>query len=72
MLVYLSNSLKYVDRRQSEERATDFINVGESVLVVDIVARNTVDDMVIMPALQNKSDIAQYVNENIAKLKLEM
>ena len=70
MLVYLSNSLKYVDRKQSEERATDFINIGESVLVVDIIARNTVDDMIIQPALQNKSDIAQYVNENIARLKL--
>jgi SNF2 family DNA or RNA helicase len=70
MMVYMSNSFKYVDRIQSEERATDFINIGESVLIVDIVARGTVDDEVIQPALQAKEDIAVFVNRSIGKLKL--
>lgn len=72
MLVYMSNSFKYVDRKQSEERATDFINVGESVLVVDIIAKDTVDDTIVMAALQKKADIAQYVNENIERLQIEL
>lgn len=70
MLVYMSNSFRYVDRKQSEERATDFINVGEGVLVVDIVARDTVDDLIVQPALQAKQDIAMFVNSEIGKLKL--
>lgn len=70
MLVYMSNSFKYVDRKQSEERATDFQNPDSSVLVVDIIATNTVDDGVIQPALKAKQDVATYVNGEIGKLKL--
>jgi hypothetical protein len=70
MLVYMSNSFKYVDRKQSEERATDFLNPGESVCVVDIVADGTVDTQVIQPALQAKLDVAMYVNSHIKELKL--
>lgn len=71
MLVYMSNSFKYVDRVQSEERATDFLKPNESVCVVDIVADGTVDTQVIQPALQAKQDIAHFVNDNIKSLKLE-
>lgn len=71
MLVYMSNSFKFVDRKQSEERATDFMNPGESVLIVDIVAVNTVDDLIIQPALQAKQDVAKFVNSEIGKLKME-
>jgi SNF2 family DNA or RNA helicase len=70
MLVYMSNSFKYVDRKQSEERATDFLNPGDSVCVVDFIALNTVDDQIIQPALKAKMDVAMYVNDNIRKLKL--
>lgn len=71
MLVYMSNSFKYIDRVQSEERATDFLNPGESVYVVDIVCDGTVDTDVIQPALKAKQDVAHYVNENIKALKLD-
>ena len=71
MLVYMSNSFKYVDRVQSEERATDFLKPNESVCVVDIVADGTVDTQVIQPALKAKQDIAHFVNDNIKLLKLE-
>lgn len=70
MLVYMSNSFKYVDRVQSEERATDFLRPNDSVCVVDIVATGTVDTDVIQPALQAKQDVAHYVNSNIKELKL--
>lgn len=70
MLVYMSNSFKYVDRKQSEERATDFLNPGESVCVVDFIATNTVDDQIIQPALKAKLDVAMYVNDHIKELKL--
>lgn len=70
MLVYMSNSFQFVHRKQSEERATDFIEVGESVLVVDIVAADTYDVDVVQAALKAKQDVAQYVRERIAELKL--
>ena len=68
MMIYMSNSFKYIDRKQSEERATDFLDIGAGVLIVDIVAVNTVDDEVIQPALKNKMDVAQFVNSEIGKL----
>lgn len=61
MMVYMSNSFKYVDREQSEERATDFNNPGKSILIVDIIASNTVDDELVIPAILEKKDMADYV-----------
>jgi SNF2 family DNA or RNA helicase len=70
MLVYMSNSFKYVDRKQSEERATDFLRPGDSVCVVDIISSGTVDEDIIQPALKAKLDVAMYVNSHIKELKL--
>ena len=68
-LVYMSSSFKYVDRIQSEARATDFLNIGESTLIVDIIAKGTVDELV-LEALQAKSDVATYVKDKIKSLGL--
>ncbi|WP_434127533.1 hypothetical protein, partial [Enterococcus faecium] len=54
MMIYMSNSFKYVDREQSEERATDFSNTEKSILIVDMIAKDTVDDEVILPAIKAK------------------
>lgn len=71
MMVYMSNSFKYTDRVQSLERATDFQNVTHGVAIVDIVAKNTVDDNIVQPALRAKQDVAEFVDSAIKRLKLD-
>lgn len=67
MLVYLSNSFKYIDRVQSEERATDVRASKEDngILIVDILTENTVDTQVIKAALNMKKDVAEYVRDKL-------
>lgn len=69
MMIYMSNSFKYVDREQSEERATDFSNTEKSILIVDIIAKDTVDDEVILPAIKAKKDVADFIDDSIREIK---
>lgn len=59
MVVYYSNTFKYTERYQSEDRAH---RVGQtrSVTIVDLVCKDSVDSVVI-DALQSKNDLATYV-----------
>jgi len=58
-LVYLSNSWSLESRLQSEDRASS-ASQQHSVAVVDIIARSTVDEVVVQ-ALRDKKDIARQV-----------
>ncbi len=58
MIIYVTNTFNFVDRLQSEERAT-----GEgkaAVAVVDILCEGTVDSHV-MAALEAKMDVSEYI-----------
>lgn len=68
-MIYMSNSFKFVDREQSEERATNFSDVNKTILIVDIIAKNTVDDEIVMPAIRAKKDIADFVDKSIKDIK---
>lgn len=58
-VVYYSNSFKLVDRLQSEDRAHRIGQTG-SVLYVDIIAEDTVDERIVQ-ALSDKLDIANQI-----------
>lgn len=65
LVVYMSNTFKYVDRVQSEDR-NHRIGQDKSVLYVDIVASNTVD-LAISRALAMKKDLADWVKDQLAE-----
>lgn len=58
-VIYYNNSFKLTDRLQSEDRAHR-IGQDTSVLYVDIVAQDTIDEA-ILSALRNKLDISREV-----------
>jgi len=63
-VIYFSNSFNLEERQQSEDRAHRAGQTG-SVLYVDIVARNTIDEY-ILKSLQNKIQIsAKTLGEEI-------
>lgn len=59
-IIYYSNYFSLLVRLQSEDRA-EAIGKGVSTGVVDLVAKDTVDDGVIVPALRAKRGVADYV-----------
>lgn len=59
---YFSNTFNFIDRLQSEERATAEGKVG--VIIVDIVTRGTVDNT-ILAALAEKKNVSDYVRQSI-------
>lgn len=63
VVVYFSNSLKLVDRLQSEDRCHR-IGQDKTVLYVDLVCRGTVDEKVIR-SLSAKLDLAEYVKSEM-------
>lgn len=66
---FLSNSFNYIDRMQAEERGTaSDQKVG--LVLVDIVAEGTVDELII-DALDEKHDVAEFVRKSIDRLKSE-
>lgn len=67
--VYMSNTRKYIDRAQSEERAFDE-HKPQGTLIVDIIAPGTVDDDII-ESMREKKDVDTYVREKINQLKLK-
>lgn len=63
LVVYYSNSFSYIERDQSEDRAHR-IGQTKSVLYIDLVAEDTVDESVI-EAVRNKKDVSEFVRESI-------
>lgn len=63
LVVYFSNSLKLVDRLQSEDRCHR-IGQDANVTYVDLACEGT-KDINIMSALRDKKDIADYVRDSI-------
>lgn len=65
--IYCSNSFKYIDRVQSEERGFG-PDKKKGTVVVDIVADHTVDGE-ILKALSLKQDVSEYVRASVSQLK---
>lgn len=63
IIVYFSNTNKLVDRTQSEERPRA-IGKASGILVVDIIAEKTVDD-VYMNSIEMKQDLREYVRTRL-------
>lgn len=63
LVVYYSNSFVFTDREQSEDRAHR-IGQTKSVLYVDLVAKDTVDEVVVA-ALREKKDVSEFVRSGI-------
>jgi SNF2 family DNA or RNA helicase len=62
-IIYYSNSFRYVDRVQSEERAFDPKKTS-GTRIIDLVMAHSVD-VTIMKSLINKKDISDYVTQCI-------
>ncbi|HEY6327441.1 MAG TPA: DEAD/DEAH box helicase, partial [Candidatus Cybelea sp.] len=56
LVVYYSNSFSGVDRTQSEDRAVH-LDKDSPTWYVDLIARGTVDETKILPALREKRDV---------------
>lgn len=59
VMVYMSNTFNMIDRDQSEERSTG-PQKKKGVVIIDVVAENTVDE-VVCEALEEKKDVSEYV-----------
>lgn len=60
LMVFYSNVFSLLQRLQSEMRA-DLPSKKEAIGVIDLLAEDTIDDLVIVPALRGKKEIADYV-----------
>jgi len=69
LVVYFSNSFSFTDREQSEDRAHR-IGQTRSVTYIDIVAEDTVDEVVVK-ALREKKDVSEYVRTSIASRNVD-
>lgn len=67
VMVNYTSSHSYIHRKQSLERATA-AHKTRSVMIVDIVAEKTVDEM-ILEALRGTEDVAEYVRKAIQEHK---
>jgi len=63
IMIYFSNSFKYIDRDQSGERWIDYNRV-HNILVVDIIMNHKIDKD-IYRALSRKEDVATYVANSL-------
>lgn len=59
-VIYYSNTFSYEDRKQSEDRAHRIGQTAEKVNYFDLLAEDTYD-MVIVRALTNKQNLAEYM-----------
>lgn len=66
-VIYYSNTFNYTDRVQSEDR-TQSSDQTKSVLYIDLVCEDTVDEIV-LEALENKQDVSDYVTRSIGDIK---
>jgi len=67
--IYYSNSFNFIDRQQSEERATG-LNKPKGVVIVDLITEGTVDE-VIYEALVEKKDVSEFVRSSIDRVRSE-
>ena len=67
--IYYSNSFNFIDRQQSEERATG-LNKPKGVVIVDLITEGTVDE-VIYEALVEKKDVSEFVRSSIDRVRAE-
>lgn len=65
--IYYSNTFNFIDREQSEERATG-LNKPKGVVVVDLITEGTVDELV-YEALSNKKDVSEFVRTSIDQVR---
>jgi SNF2 family DNA or RNA helicase len=63
LVIYYSNSFSYIEREQSEDRAHR-IGQTKSVTYIDLIAENTVDEIVVT-ALRSKKDVSEFVRTSI-------
>lgn len=68
MMIYYSSTFSAIDRQQSLERATNIRDGQKNIAIVDLVMKDTVDEIV-MAALNNKEDLASYVKNHIDEFK---
>jgi SNF2 family DNA or RNA helicase len=61
LVVYFSNTFKYADRVQSDDRCHR-IGQTKTVTYIDLIAADTVDKK-ILTALENKQNISDYVTD---------
>lgn len=67
VVIYYSNTHRFIDRKQSEERA--WIPGKESeITYIDIVCSNSVD-MLFLDAFEAKQDIADYVSQHVSEAR---
>lgn len=62
LMLYYSNTLKYIDRAQSEDRAHR-IGQEEALTIVDIVARDTTDER-ILEVMKDRKDVAAVITKD--------
>lgn len=65
VMIYYSGTNAYIDRAQSEDRAHR-IGQKSSVVIVDLIAEKTVDE-VIMESIRNKMDVEKFVVDCIQR-----
>lgn len=65
VVIYYSNTFSMKDRVQSEDRAHR-IGQKSSVLYIDLIARNTIDEQVV-DALQTKKDLLSNIEEGLKR-----
>ncbi len=63
LVIYFSNSFKFVDREQSRKR-NDRIGQTKTVTYIDLVAEDTIDED-ILATLKDKKDLADFVKEQL-------
>lgn len=68
MMIYYSSTFSAIDRQQSLERATNIRDGQKNIAIVDLVVKDTVDEIV-AAALANKEDLATYVKNHIDDFK---
>lgn len=64
-IIFYSNTFKFEDRSQAEQRATKHL---KTTLIIDIVARGTTDEIIIK-SNECKLDVTEYVRRLIEKLR---
>lgn len=62
---FVSNSFRAIDRVQAEDRNWGDGQKATSVAVADFVAEKTVDDQLILPALEAKMDVSEYIKHRV-------
>lgn len=67
VVIYYSNSFSLHDRLQSEDRCHRIGQKSAHVLYIDLLARNTIDEL-ILDVLQNKLSIAEAITSFVSKV----